>query len=524
MILEKIIRRFLSESASEGGKFKSEIEKAPLSIIKKAAEFANDAPGIAVPIAFRVSVKFSKTDQVPEPEDIFDAVRNASNIGLNSPYSTGDHVYIFSKDLRKAKKKIMYDAIIVSKTGPYIQSVYPDINSKLNSGGSENKIGNSLALQDKELSSTKLQKVLNFLKQVITPNDEPNNIINKDFNDTTLNVVKKNPVNYLEKRKKAEEEAKKEAEEEAKKKAEEEATLDLDGYNLAKKYRLWANSSVELSKKYGKQSIYNLDRIYDKDPGNSYFTKSYKAGKSEFDAFCKNATDETFKTLQDYSGKVVKKNPEEKEEEVKKKAEEEAKKKAEEAKKKAEEEAKKKTEEEAKKPLQSDIKIILKSKGKGPKKNQNYLSKTNATWVKKWASTIKAKRRVFVWGNKVYRTMTGATLLDYDPLMVNHDAIPGASKNPDYPKAIASSLRPSLSSQENVRFDKIKALGLVRGIDWDGKNLWFYCPDKSSIYKWYLAKFTKPKGGKIKTKSSTGGTTDAELTAKNRTGRSYGPK
>ena len=47
-------------------------------------------------------------------------------------------------------------------------------------------------------------------------------------------------------------------------------------------YRLWANSTPELSKKYGKESEYDLDAIR-KDPTSGTFNKSYSQGKDSFD-------------------------------------------------------------------------------------------------------------------------------------------------------------------------------------------------------------------------------------------------
>jgi hypothetical protein len=52
--------------------------------------------------------------------------------------------------------------------------------------------------------------------------------------------------------------------------------------DMAKEYRLWANSTPELKSKYGKTSTYDLDATSNK-PWNSNFEKSYAAGKSEFD-------------------------------------------------------------------------------------------------------------------------------------------------------------------------------------------------------------------------------------------------
>jgi len=52
--------------------------------------------------------------------------------------------------------------------------------------------------------------------------------------------------------------------------------------DMAREYRLWANSTPELKSKYGKTSTYDLDATTNK-PWNSNFEKSYAAGKTEFD-------------------------------------------------------------------------------------------------------------------------------------------------------------------------------------------------------------------------------------------------
>jgi hypothetical protein len=52
---------------------------------------------------------------------------------------------------------------------------------------------------------------------------------------------------------------------------------------LAKAYREWANSTDELSKKYGKNSKFDLDKTTSR-PYNNYFLRSYEAGKAEYEA------------------------------------------------------------------------------------------------------------------------------------------------------------------------------------------------------------------------------------------------
>ena len=53
---------------------------------------------------------------------------------------------------------------------------------------------------------------------------------------------------------------------------------------LAKDYRLWANSTDALSKKYGKKSSYDLDKT-SSNPYNSYFKRSYAVGQGEYEAW-----------------------------------------------------------------------------------------------------------------------------------------------------------------------------------------------------------------------------------------------
>jgi len=58
---------------------------------------------------------------------------------------------------------------------------------------------------------------------------------------------------------------------------------------LATAYRIWANSTDELNKKYGKKSKYDLDAS-SSTPYNSFFEKSYAAGKADYEASLKQPT------------------------------------------------------------------------------------------------------------------------------------------------------------------------------------------------------------------------------------------
>lgn len=58
---------------------------------------------------------------------------------------------------------------------------------------------------------------------------------------------------------------------------------------LATKYRIWANSTDELSKKYGKKSEYDLDATRS-NPYGGTFLRSYAAGKAEYEASLKGTS------------------------------------------------------------------------------------------------------------------------------------------------------------------------------------------------------------------------------------------
>jgi hypothetical protein len=74
---------------------------------------------------------------------------------------------------------------------------------------------------------------------------------------------------------------------------------------LAIQYRLWANSTDSLSKKYGKKSQFDLDAT-SQNPYGGTFLKSYAAGKNDYEAnlFCGNNA--TFPLTLGSKGKQVK--------------------------------------------------------------------------------------------------------------------------------------------------------------------------------------------------------------------------
>lgn len=60
------------------------------------------------------------------------------------------------------------------------------------------------------------------------------------------------------------------------------STVPQSRSELATNYRAWANSTDALSKKYGKQSQYDLDAT---GSANAFFDRSYAAGKTEYEAY-----------------------------------------------------------------------------------------------------------------------------------------------------------------------------------------------------------------------------------------------
>jgi hypothetical protein len=67
------------------------------------------------------------------------------------------------------------------------------------------------------------------------------------------------------------------------------ATTTAEQTALAVAYRIWANSTDELSKKYGKKSSYDLDAS-SSNPYGGTFLRSYAAGKSDYEKSIKGNT------------------------------------------------------------------------------------------------------------------------------------------------------------------------------------------------------------------------------------------
>jgi hypothetical protein len=128
---------------------------------------------------------------------------------------------------------------------------------------------------------------------------------------------------------------------------------------------------------------------------------------------------------------------------------------------------------------EKNIETIIRE-GEGSSATRNHLLTQPASFVKTWAdsliSPLEATRNRFQYGNNVYRTKTGATLLRYLPLNKNHWA-----KN--NLRAYESEKTTSGYSSVNKGTD----LGKVKNMWWTPEGLWFYMPDKSIWYKWYKA-------------------------------------
>lgn len=125
------------------------------------------------------------------------------------------------------------------------------------------------------------------------------------------------------------------------------------------------------------------------------------------------------------------------------------------------------------KDLEKSISLIV-AKADGEKANRTYLVKTNPTFVKKWSWAIDNGKRAFTWGGKTWRTKTGKTLLDFNPLGVKMKTKSKGTNMHWY----ANENSTYLYVEGNVN------VGRVRAIDFDGKQVWFYLPDEYSNYKW----------------------------------------
>jgi len=127
------------------------------------------------------------------------------------------------------------------------------------------------------------------------------------------------------------------------------------------------------------------------------------------------------------------------------------------------------------KELERSINLILaKASNEAKKANRDYLSKASASFVKKWAKTIDSDKKVFEWSNQIWRTKTGARLLDYNPIGMTLKT--KANGIYAYEWADKKSAKIGVGGNINV--------GKVRSITFDGDTIWFYLPDNGGNYKW----------------------------------------
>ena len=197
-------------------------------------------------------------------------------------------------------------------------------------------------------------------------------------------------------------------------------------------------------------------------------------------------------------------------------------------------EKKKKDAEDAKKKKDNEEKVVDDDKKLIPidtiYKHTNIakekLNKFDILYLEAWAKAIQnkifhfriAKGKAGVKNGAVIRTKTGDTLLAYDPYMVNHfgKETGAGAKQPNGTRRYSVPFRgfkgPNKNSG-NREFDtgtNKPALGPVQALKWDGKILWFYCPDLSSRFKWVLAKQTYPSRSSADNKNYDNVKTPAE--------------
>jgi hypothetical protein len=133
--------------------------------------------------------------------------------------------------------------------------------------------------------------------------------------------------------------------------------------------------------------------------------------------------------------------------------------------------------------LSKDIDTIIKS-STGTKAEKTYLSKTNADFVSKWAIAVRNKKRAFIWANQVYRTKTGDKILEYNPI----GKVYYASKTGEFAKYEAN------NKATAIRITKGTKLGKAGGVDFDGKYVFVYFPERAGYSKWlYSSAITSTK-------------------------------
>lgn len=102
------------------------------------------------------------------------------------------------------------------------------------------------------------------------------------------------------------------------------------------------------------------------------------------------------------------------------------------------------------------------------------LSKANPTYIKAWADAFRNNKSAFKWAFQIYRSKTGARVLDYDPMQTAMKSNKAGNIAYEYASPNAKSV--SLTEGLNV--------GNVGNYIFNEGFLWFYLPDNGGNYKW----------------------------------------
>jgi hypothetical protein len=199
---------------------------------------------------------------------------------------------------------------------------------------------------------------------------------------------------------------------------------------LATAYRIWANSTDELSKKYGKKSQYDLDATRS-NPYGGTFLQSYAAGKTEYEASLKGVS----ATLSD--------------------------------------------------SLISDIATIRsKANVNSPNAAESYLKSVASkypSYVQNWANALRNNATTFLFANQIYESNNGIRVYNSNPFLASEWYASGGQ----ILKANPTNNSAAYSVAKNT------SLGKVKATKYTNEGLWFYLPDKSSVYKWTKADWVK---------------------------------
>ena len=132
--------------------------------------------------------------------------------------------------------------------------------------------------------------------------------------------------------------------------------------------------------------------------------------------------------------------------------------------------------------LTKDIDTIIKY-STGIKAEKTYLSKTNSDFVSTWAKAVRNKKRAFLWENQFYRTKTGDKILEYNPIGNVYYASKSGS---------LSKYNPNNDSKAGT-ITKGNKLGKASAVDFDGKYVFVYFPERSYAKWLYESAITSTK-------------------------------